>query len=354
MLKTTSPWRPPCTAHPASVDNRPHAIPETLVTDNEPEMCIDAETPSGTTLLGKSARQRELQQEMDAMKPLISSLTCTTTTIQAPKQDRHIRFGAVDVASYYMTLGSNPGGTSGPPIELGDQLATSQHFSSVECHLEISHPYRHPDDYKLANRMSRALREEIVARYHTEDEICHEVKAAFDIRRSRSRSAKEDILRVWMEEEKRAQEEQRARDADLLAGLNRGAERRRTGERRKKSVSWLSPSFLGKPSDSGNKESSSVGIPSSERDEMVNVDGPGEKVDWSNLGVVRERTGRRRVKSRSCPSGLFTEKHIGEHDAGPLVESRRKKQVGENLIPDPVESATKKCAFSRLFFRGRR
>eukprot|EP00977_Amphora_coffeiformis_P023110 scaffold12214_cov159-Amphora_coffeaeformis.AAC.1 len=284
----------------------------------------------------------------------------------AKQQDtRHIRFGSVHVASYYMTLGSNPGGTSGPPIELGE-FHRSDHFASVEIHFQTSHPYRDPDEYKLANRMSRALREELVARDHTEDEICHEIKAAFDIQLSRLRSSKEDILKVWMEEEERIQKEQQARDAELLAGLNRGAGKRRTGKRQKKSVSWLSPSFLGQsPKKTSARDAYSIcpGIGSTVKRDGQAIQAEDEKACTSTQGTgVGKRTGPRRVKSKSCPSALFSEKHVKEHDVRHQADQVKEQPANETFAVDmrkgdesSSNGRVQKSMFARLFpFEGRR
>ena len=363
MLETKSPWPSSCNAPPSVEKRRPCAIRETPFTESEPEIDLDAEI-AAASIAGKPEDDVVEGGDVDAIAPLGSSTT--SNTAEYLKQDRRIRFGPVDVHFYSMTLGSNPGGTSGPPIELGE-FQMSERFSSVESHFETSHPYRHPNEYKLANRMSRILRDEIVARDHNEDEICHEIKAAFDIRLSRLRSSKEDILKAWMEEEEKAQKEQQTRDAELLGGLNRGSGKRRIGKRQKKSVSWLSPAFLGK---TVNKESADN--PSSESAPTDKTDGQrgmrmihekNEKTHVSSLGVVNKRTDRRRIKSKSCPSALFSEKHIEEHDTRQSSQVPVKKQATKNFVLDTVvkvsnESSNvslKKAVFARFFPReGRR
>ena len=119
-------------------------------------------------------------------------------------QQKHCRFGSVDVAWYTMTLGSNPGGSVGPPLELG-QLQRQEHFEShQQCRQALHSGDIVACEYKLARRIPRDEREDIVAALgcFTPTEIARATKAAFDIRLSRIRRSQEDVLRELIEEAK--------------------------------------------------------------------------------------------------------------------------------------------------------
>ena len=291
------------------------------------------------------------QTDEDATQPLPESVqthvhshtddkspTTTTTTTTTP----HIRFGGVDVALYTMTLGSNPGGSCGPPIELGDFLQL-EHYHTLEGYFAAAHPGHDPAAYKLALRLSRAARDAIVEAdgQHDEDDIAHAIRAAFDIRMSRNRRAREDIDLAMIEEERaeHARQLEMYRQVIKDGGRNNTSNsgstsrstgtnamhKKRTGRRTKKSVSWLSPSFLGRESNASRSNANAtttaveVGSSSSgnsspslyqngtihEEKKLENDDDNDVPVSSTMGGVVKRRTCRRQKKSMSCPSGLF-------------------------------------------------
>lgn len=114
---------------------------------------------------------------------------------QAENKDdlRGTRFGSVRVAWHRRILGSNPGGSGGPPVTLAWEQEDTDRYETVE---QFSETFHHEDDKaknKLGPRMSKFERHNIALEDNTEAEISQVEKEMLQIRLGRFRSSKDVI-----------------------------------------------------------------------------------------------------------------------------------------------------------------
>lgn len=162
-----------------------------------------------------------------------TTTTATTTTVTTPKPkiEKHCRFGTVDVAFYFMTLGSNPGGSEGAPVELGEFMQ-QETFESVTAAQQALHPNDDDNDdldkHRPAVRLDKERRRKIVEQAGFDDLIiARAVRDTYHCRLSRLRASREDeAAELLREENNQLQERLSPKSSATAASANDKAKKR--------------------------------------------------------------------------------------------------------------------------------
>jgi len=105
-----------------------------------------------------------------------------------------VKFGSVRVHTHNLTLGDNPGGTAGPPVEMTWDPQDSLHYSTVDEFAIQEHGLEDSlVNHGGVHRMTPAQRQEIAAREHTAGSIRRIEIQIHEIRKERLKSRAEDL-----------------------------------------------------------------------------------------------------------------------------------------------------------------